>query len=104
MIYLCQTCGWRINERCYTKYDIDDETQFRDDINDEDIGKYLLYNHKPFCSVECINKAKEYPKILNREVVPSDWNESGWINKNRPNGIETWKTERKINRKRKNRK
>ena len=39
MIYLCQTCGWRINERCYTKCEIDDETQFRDDINDKDIGQ-----------------------------------------------------------------
>tara|TARA_B000000557_G_scaffold233217_1_gene207611 strand:+ start:99 stop:413 length:315 start_codon:yes stop_codon:yes gene_type:complete len=98
MIYLCQTCGWRINERCHTKEDIDDKTQFRDDICDEDIGKHLLYKHKAFCSIECINKAKKYPRILNRIVVPSDWNEQGWNNKDRPNGIETWKTERKINR------
>tara|TARA_Y100001970_G_scaffold180354_1_gene219590 strand:+ start:147 stop:506 length:360 start_codon:yes stop_codon:yes gene_type:complete len=98
MIYLCQTCGWRINERCHTKEDIDDKTQFRNDIRDEDIGKHLLYKHKAFCSIKCINKAKEYPRILNRIVVPSDWNEQGWNNKDRPNGIETWKTERKINR------
>jgi len=94
MILLCQTCGWRINER-YNIYKIENNE------NNEDIGKYLLYNHKPFCSIECINKAKQYPKILNREVIPSDWEEQGYINKNRPNDIENWKTERKINRIRK---
>ena len=101
MIFLCQTCGMRINERCYQ--DDDDELQFTD-ISDKDIGKHLLYNHKPFCSVRCINKAKDNPNILNREVIPYDWNEQGYNNKNRPNCIENWKTERKINRIRKKRK
>ena len=41
---------------------------------------------------------KKYPQILNREIVPYDWNEKGYVNKDRPNDIETWKTERKINR------
>ena len=82
MIYLCQNCGWRINERKYVK-------------DEKDIGKHLLYNHKPFCSERCINEAKKNPRILERQVIPSDWNEQGW---GYPDDIKTWKTERKVNR------
>ena len=103
MIYLCQTCCMRINERCHMKEHINDISEFKN-ISQENIGKYLLYNHKLFCSTECINQAKEYPQILNREIIPYDWNEQGYFNKDRPNAIETWKTERKINRIRKKRK
>lgn len=88
MIYLCQTCCMRINERCHMKEHINDISEFKN-ISQENIGKYLLYNHKPFCSTECINQAKEYPQILNREIIPYDWNEQGYFNKDRPNAIET---------------
>lgn len=83
MIYLCQNCGWRINER----YNIN--------IAQEIIGKHLLYNHKAFCSEDCIEKAKENPHILNRYIIPTDWNEQGWT----VNGVySNWKIERKLNR------
>ena len=83
MIYLCQNCGWRINQR----YD--------NDIAEGIVGKHLLYNHKAFCSEYCIEKAKGNPHILNRNVIPSDWNEQG----RGLNGIYgNWKTDRKINR------
>ena len=92
MIFLCQNCGWRINQRKDTRN------------NPEKIGKYLLYEHKPFCSNLCINMTKAKPYTLTQPIEPSDWEESGYINLNRPNGIENWKTERKIGRVRPNRK
>jgi len=88
MILLCQNCGWRINERRDCKN------------NPEQIGKYLLYNHKPFCSELCIENTKAKPYDITRPIIPSDWNELGDSNPSRPNGIENWKTERKINRSR----
>lgn len=87
MIYLCQNCGWRINDRQQNK------------DTSENIGKHLLYKGKPFCSEHCIECAKAKPNILDRQVRPSDWDEAGWTDKNRPNGIANWKTERKIKRK-----
>lgn len=78
MIYLCQSCGWRINERNHTTH--------------ENIGKHLLYNHMAFCSNNCIEHAKSNPQILGRTVKPSDWNEEGWTE----NGVwSNWKTNRK---------
>lgn len=83
MLYLCQNCGWRINQRLGN--------------NDEkNIGKYFLYNHQTFCSEWCIEQAKGNPTKLNRDVKPSDWNEQGWVNFECPNSIENWKTKRKI--------
>jgi hypothetical protein len=79
MIYLCQNCGWRIKER-YNK-----------EIKPENVGKYLIYSNKPFCSERCIEYAKKRPYILIRDVKPSDWDEIGDKN---------WKVMRKINRKR----
>ena len=82
MIYLCQSCGWRINER------------YNSDMPPENVGKHLIYQHKAFCSEDCIETAKSNPGILTRTVVPSDWNEQ-------LNGAHSnWKIERKINRQR----
>lgn len=86
MIYLCQSCGWRINERIKNK------------DTPENIGKHLLYKGRAFCSKNCIEFAKENPKILDVQVIPSNLDEAGWTDKNRPNGIANWKTERKINK------
>jgi hypothetical protein len=77
MILLCQNCGWRINQRHNNL-----ETP-------ENIGKYLLYKNKPFCSEYCIEHAKQKPYILTIPIQPTDWNEQGY---------ETWKTLRKIGR------
>ena len=75
MILLCQTCGWRINKR-YTN----------SEQSLDDIGKFLMYNNKPFCSESCIEKAKKIPHILTIIKKPTDWDEPAW------------KIERKINR------
>ena len=80
MILLCTGCGWRINQR------------YLRDINPEDVGKYMIYKHKPFCSEGCIELAKRYPNILDRVLIPSDWEENGVIRE--------WKKDRKVNRKR----
>lgn len=83
IIHLCQTCGWRINQR------------YNRTIAQEDVGKHLLYNHMAFCSEYCIEKAKEDPRILNLYIMPTDWNEQGWTE----NGVySNWKIERKLNR------
>ena len=67
MIYNCWSCGWRINQRKNVK-----------DIHD--IGKYLLYNHKPFCSDYCIKEFK-YKNNQTVDCAPiSDWNEIGPLN------------------------
>lgn len=55
MIYNCWNCGWAINKRYGNS-----------DINPKDIGKYLLYNHKPFCSdycIDCFKSLKTKPDI-----------------------------------------
>lgn len=84
MIYLCQNCGWRINQRYNNRT-----------IKPENIGKHLLYNHMAFCSEDCIEMAKNDPKVLNRQIEPSDWDEQGWTQ----NGVySNWKIERKLNR------
>ena len=99
MIFLCQTCGYRINQRtCDGSTWRPDETLGRTGVRDEDVGKHLLYNHKPFCSNECIEEAKNNPYILKREVIPSNALERPDFNPDRPNGLENWKTERKIGR------
>jgi hypothetical protein len=99
MIILCQTCGNRINQRTSDQSIYkSNEILSRTGIADSDVGKHLLYNGKPFCSDDCIEKAKSKPTILVKEVRPSNAFERGFPNPNRPNGIETWKTERKIGR------
>ncbi len=100
MIYLCQTCGYRINQRTCdgSTWRPDSPLRRNTQIKAEDVGKHLLYNHKPFCSVECIDVAKKIPYIMKREVIPSNDFEKGSFHPDRPNGIETWKTERKIKR------
>lgn len=85
MIYLCTGCGWRINQR-YPNTE-------GNHLLEEDIGKHLLYKHRAFCSKGCIELAKRYPILLEREVIPSDWEENGIIRE--------WKKDRKINRIRK---
>ena len=87
MIYLCQTCGWRIKQRYNNPA-----------IRTEDIGRHLLYCNRAFCSEECICVAKLNPKILERDVDPSDWDEC-LDSRNSFNGKSTWKIERKKNRK-----
>lgn len=67
MIYLCQTCGWRINERIKIKH-----------TPGVEIGQHFLYAHKPFCSQWCIDEAKKHPYILERTRKPSDWDEPQW--------------------------
>jgi hypothetical protein len=86
MIYLCQNCGWRINQRLSNKN------------TPENIGKHFLYNHQPFCSEMCIEEAKLNPYRLIRNVKPSDWDEQGWTNHECPNSIENWKMKRKTNK------
>lgn len=91
MIYLCQNCGHRINQRT-----ADGSTWKPDEplekicIEPCNVGKYLLYNHKPFCSSECIEITKKNPNIINRDVIPANILERG------PN---SWKILRKINKK-----
>jgi hypothetical protein len=81
MIYLCQACGWRINQRINT--------------TPERVGTHLLYKHMAFCSEYCIALAKANPRILSRTVVPSDWDEQGYIEE----GVfSNWKTDRKRNK------
>lgn len=100
MIYLCQTCGYRINQRtCDGSTWNPKEPLARNNINDADVGKHLLYNHKPFCSKECIEEAKNNPTILLRDVTPANYLERYKYNPERPNGLENWKTERKFIRK-----
>lgn len=85
MIYQCQYCGWRINERKYCKE------------NTEEIGKCLLYNNRTFCSERCIELVKNKPYVLSNDkpfLNPYDWSKE----------TANWKTERKIGRKRKMRK
>lgn len=83
MIYLCQNCGWRINQR------------YERTIAPENVGKHLLYNHMAFCSEYCIESAKANPFVIKRQVRPSDWDEQGWTQ----NGVySNWKIERKLNR------
>ncbi len=85
MIYQCQYCGYRINERKSNQ-----ETP-------EEIGKCVLYNNKPFCGDWCIEKARNKPYVFSLDKPlfdPYDWTEE----------MTTWKTERKIGRKRKMRK
>ena len=99
MIFLCQTCGYRINQRtCDGPSWRPDEPLGRTGVRDEDVGKHLLYNHKPYCSKECIEVAKKNPYILQREVRPANALERPDFNPDRPNGLENWKTERKIGR------
>lgn len=103
MIFLCQTCGYRINQRTADGSTWrPDEPLKRTGVRDKDVGKHLLYNHKPFCSKECIGVAKKNPYILQREVVPSNELERPSYNPNRPNNLNNWKTERKIGRIRNN--
>jgi len=47
MIYNCWNCGWSINKR-----------YGNNEIDPKDVGKYLLYDHKTFCSDYCIDSFK----------------------------------------------
>ena len=79
MIYYCQYCGWRINQRT------------QNIITPENIGKHLLYNGKAFCSEDCINIAKKRPYImsLNKPYFePYKWTEE----------LSNWKNLRKLRR------
>ena len=83
MIYLCNYCGWRINQR---------EKNEKDNSR---IGSIpFMYNHQAFCSEDCVNEGKKNykkHKVMNESPV-SDWNEIGWeIQGNYSN----WKIERK---------
>ena len=90
MIYLCQTCGYRINQRTQDRsWWQPDEPLQKTGIPDEDVGKHLIYNHMPFCSEDCIEMAKTKPHILQRLVTPANLFERGQ---------DTWKTQRKIRR------
>jgi len=89
MIYLCQTCGYRINQRTGDASIYAPKETFKIDIEPEKVGKHLLYKHKPFCSEECIHLAIQKPYILSREVVPANILERG------PN---SWKITRKLNK------
>ena len=100
MIYLCQTCGHRINQRtCDGSVYQPNEPLRKRDIKAEDVGKHLLYNHKPFCSEKCIEEAKKNHTILLKDVTPANELERCKYNPDRPNGLANWKTERKIRRK-----
>ena len=75
MIYTCSFCHWRINQR-YTK----------PELKPEEIGKYILHNHRAFCSKSCAEQfsfLKTKPKYIEKSA---DWDE------------DKWKRERKINR------
>ena len=85
MIYQCQYCGRRINERKNNE-----ETP-------EKIGKCLLYNNKAFCSNWCIEQTKRYPYVLSLDRPYFD--HYAWSPE-----MSNWKRERKIGRKRKMRK
>lgn len=98
MIYLCQCCGTRINQRTADRSIYAPNESHKTDVSPENVGKHLLYKHRAFCQQSCIEEAKKHPHILNREVTPSNWFERNEHNPERPNNIQTWKTERKINR------
>lgn len=77
MIYNCWNCGWRINQRGRVK--------------DEDIGKYVLFQHMCFCSSYCVNDfIQRRGKKIKSSI--SDWDENGY---NRE-----WKKNRKVLRER----
>ena len=51
MLYRCWYYGHDINPRTYgDKY----FNTWKSDIEDKNIGKYILHNHKTFCSKDCI--------------------------------------------------
>lgn len=81
MIYRCWCCGWRINQRTSNS----DGEIFHTDVRDEDIGKHLMYDHVPFCSVYCID---DYRRMKKKPMIApkADWDE------------DRWKVNRKINR------
>jgi hypothetical protein len=87
MIHLCWNCGRRINERFNCRGPVD--------IDPQEVGKFLLFDHKTFCSQYCIGWWKERYCGAKRRPLPKvapiyDWNE---------NGIEGyWKQERKVGR------
>lgn len=88
MIYNCWMCGWRINER----HKMDKHGNVcRTSVADNQIGKHLVCEGKPFCSKYCVedyNKQSQFKK--NMQASPQDYWENGvWGN---------WKVERKINR------
>lgn len=99
MIYLCQNCGHRINQRTADQSSWrPDEPLGRTGVADADVGKHLLYGGKPFCDDYCIEQAKARPFILTQEVRPYNDFERCDENPDRPNGLANWKTERKIGR------
>ncbi len=72
MLYRCWYCAWDINPRGR--------------ISNEKIGTYILYDHKTFCSEECVvlfQKLKTKPKYCPKS---QDWYDI------------SWRKERKINR------
>lgn len=85
MIYICRSCGWRINERYNNS-----------NIASDSIGRYKIYKHQPFCSDECIQQAKRVPYILTRMQYIADWNEMPKYDAKCPNNISNWKVQRKI--------
>lgn len=94
MIYNCWSCGWRINDR--TGCDKNGDAFPKTWVSPENVGKYLLHDHKAFCSRECIcvfKDASVYKQAIRKP--PSDYWENGVCG--------NWKIQRKINRVRKNR-
>lgn len=75
MIYTCWACGRRINERTTNSKMI----IYHWDIKPEDIGKYILYEHHPFCNSDCVEKYKNKPI----RSLPADWYVDIWKAKRR---------------------
>lgn len=83
MIYTCAGCGHLINRRTY----LDDAGVPHTDYEMKDVGKFVLFDHLPFCNQTCI----EFYIADGRKKYP-------------PDSPQKWKAERKLNRNRKKKK
>jgi len=70
MIYTCWCCGNRINERTGNSQGV---TFKKLADNDPIIGKFLLYNHLPFCSQHCIDRWKNSSTVIDRPPITDLW-------------------------------
>jgi len=85
MIYNCWFCGKRIRERTYNS----DMEIFHRNIPADQVGRYVLHDHKSFCNKDCVawykqryHGNKQHPQTAPHEDIYEH----------------IWKPERKQNR------